>query len=387
MKKNNLNFASRSAFLVWVLVFLVFTVSPVMALENANVGGSVRSVLAPNDDFANAADITAIPYHNTIAALDATPIAPPLIDPPSTKCGLASGLRTVWYKYTPSVNQLVHMDTIGSDYDTYIILWKDESGSLTEIACNDDANNFTFSSGLNAQLTAGINYYIEVAQFNNLPPAPDGADAKVLLDPGELRTEGMTHVFRLVPIITRVFRSYGPLDGYVIESNETSGVGLLKNSNLAYVRIGDDDKKRQYRSILSFDTSTLPDDAVVNFAMINIKQLSVSPGNVYIKLGKVNVDICSPYFGSSALLESKDFNGAPSATRVGVFNTTSILGWYRTILGSAAYAFINRTGHTQLRMQFTKDDNNDTVADYIKYHSGNSAIANKPYLILRYYVP
>ena len=49
--------------------------------------------------------------------------------------------------------------------------------------------------------------------------------------------------------------------------------------------------------------------------------------------------------------------------------------------------FINLTGVTQLRLRFQTDDDNDAVADVIKFHSGNSTAANRPMLVVEYSVP
>ena len=49
---------------------------------------------------------------------------------------------------------------------------------------------------------------------------------------------------------------------------------------------------------------------------------------------------------------------------------------------------INLTGTTQFRLYFTKDDNDDNGADYMKFFSGNYATATaRPTLIIEYYVP
>jgi hypothetical protein len=56
-------------------------------------------------------------------------------------------------------------------------------------------------------------------------------------------------------------------------------------------------------------------------------------------------------------------------------------------LKPAAYPFVNRTGVTQFRLGFQTDDDNDAVADIIKFHNGNSTAANRPVLVIEYYVP
>ena len=48
---------------------------------------------------------------------------------------------------------------------------------------------------------------------------------------------------------------------------------------------------------------------------------------------------------------------------------------------------INKVGVTQFRLRFTLDDNDDMGNDYIKFFSGNSTDANRPALIITYYLP
>jgi hypothetical protein len=48
---------------------------------------------------------------------------------------------------------------------------------------------------------------------------------------------------------------------------------------------------------------------------------------------------------------------------------------------------INKTGLTQFRLSFTKDDNDDLGSDYVKFFSGNSISGYQPQLIIKYYVP
>jgi hypothetical protein len=383
MKTKSYNLTRRVAFLFSMLVFLVFSVSPVVALKNVNVDGSIRFI-------ASASEITAIPYSNLVSPFEATPISgDPLIDPPSNICNLAPGLETVWYKYTPATNVLVHMDSFDSNYDTYIVLWTGSIGNLTELACNDDATYLSsFQSTLDYQMVGGTTYYILVAQQNGYLSDPKEKYPKVNPDTGDLRGEGKIHNFRLVPVVTRMFRSVAVHDGFVVESNETSGVGLLKNSTLPYISVGDDANKRQIRSILSFNTASLPDDAVVSYAFIKVRQNQIiGGGNIFSKLGALRVDLSSPRFGLLLGLESADFNAVPSKVLAATFNTTPYKGWFRANLRILALSYFNRTGYTQFRLQFGKDDNNNSIADYIRFYSGDAPLTSRPILFLRYYVP
>ena len=59
------------------------------------------------------------------------------------------------------------------------------------------------------------------------------------------------------------FHSTGTYDGWVLESGETSGIGGSRNATATTARLGDDASDRQYRSVLHFNTTGLPDNAVI----------------------------------------------------------------------------------------------------------------------------
>lgn len=388
MNNKSQNLAKRAAFLFSILGILAFAVNPVMALRDINFNGSVRQILAGNDEFANALDVTLEYRSGIITPFEATPSpTDPPSDPPSVKCNLLPGIATVWYKHKPAVKEVVHMDTFGSSYDTFIVLYTYDGVTLKEVACNDDANTRTFQSAINATLTTGITYYIQVAQ-NNGPITDVPMDqVKPVPGVGELGTGDAVHVFRLVRMRTKIFRSEGRYDGFVMESNETSGVGLLKDAALPYVKVGDDAKKRQIRSILAFDTYSLPNTAMIINAIVKVRKNYVTAGNIFTQLGKLRMDIRAPYFGQGLNLESNDFSAVSSRDLAATFGTTATLGWYRASIPVPFLTFINRTGYTQFRLRFYRDDNNDSVANYFRFYSGNAIAAYRPLLIIRYYVP
>jgi len=59
----------------------------------------------------------------------------------------------------------------------------------------------------------------------------------------------------------------------------------------------------------------------------------------------------------------------------------------QAVLSNAGGAFVNLGGTTQFRLYFKKDDDNDSIADLVKFYSGNASAGNRPKLIVEYYVP
>ncbi len=185
-----------------------------------------------------------------------------------------------------------------------------------------------------------------------------------------------------------VFISNPAQDGWVAESSENSNTGSTMNSSAATFALGDNVVNKQYRAILHFDTSGLPDTAVITEATLKIMQQGLVGTNPFSTHSGLLVDIREPYFGTSAALQVGDFQATSSRNLVAVFGAGPVSGWYNTVLSSAGNAFVNRTGATQLRLRFALDDNNDLGADYMLFHSGNATNSGRrPQLLITYYIP
>jgi hypothetical protein len=187
---------------------------------------------------------------------------------------------------------------------------------------------------------------------------------------------------------TITLNSIAAQDGWVLEKSHTSNTGGSLSATSTTLRLGDDKLKKQYRSILSFKTSGLPDTAVITSITLKIKQQSVTGGATFKMFQGLLVDIRKGIFGTSAL-KITDFQATASKPSVGPFTAPAAGGWYTFNL-TTAKAYINKaatnSGLTQFRLRFKLDDNNNGIANYISFYSGNSA-TNKPTLIIQYYVP
>ena len=159
----------KSLRIIMLLAILFLSLGP---------GGTQVAYAAPpaHDDFDSAKVINTIEYHDTLSTVEATPsdtIPNPNQggDPDHFSCegnDFRYGFASVWYKYTPPETQSLSLNTIDSDYDTFIAVWTGTKGNLTLVpgACNDDTVEGLFSE-LSFTASAGTTYYIEVAQFND----------------------------------------------------------------------------------------------------------------------------------------------------------------------------------------------------------------------------
>ncbi len=186
---------------------------------------------------------------------------------------------------------------------------------------------------------------------------------------------------------TLSLNSVGTYDGWVLESNENSNIGGSLNATSSTLNVGDDNANRQYMGFLHFDTSGLPDNAMIVSATLRILKQGLSGTDPFTTHGDLLVDIQKPYFGSTMALAAEDFQAASGAGAAAAFDPVPINKWYSAGMNSTGFAYVNLVGTTQFRLHFELDDNNERNADFIKFYSGNAATANRPQLIIQYYIP
>ncbi len=185
-------------------------------------------------------------------------------------------------------------------------------------------------------------------------------------------------------------RSQGANDGWVLESAESSNAGGTLNAANTTLRLGDNPAKKQYRSILSFSTGSLPNNAVLLKVELHVRKQGITGGGNPLTLFQgFRVDVKNGFFGSAASLAASDFQ-AKAGKSFGPFSPTPVNGWYILDL-TAAKGYVNKLatngGLTQLRLRFTLDDNNNGLANYLSLYSGNASTGNRPQLVIKYYVP
>lgn len=187
-------------------------------------------------------------------------------------------------------------------------------------------------------------------------------------------------------VIVRPSKSY---DGWLLESGETTSKGGTLNNTAPTFNLGDNNQDRQVRSILSFNTSSLPDNAVIIEASLKIRQQGLVGTNPFTTHGNILIDIIQGAFSGNNSLQLSDFQAAPGKTGVGKFtNFPDVNNWYTSLLSKSSHPYINPLGVTQLRLRFAKDDNDDNGADFLKFYSADSALLTDfPILIVKYYFP
>jgi len=166
-------------------------------------------------------------------------------------------------------------------------------------------------------------------------------------------------------------------------------VGGTLDSGAIVFKLGDNGYNRQFRSILSFNTGGMPDNAVIVSVTLKIRRAGQAGTNPFTTLGNIMVDIRKGAFHSNSLLESDDFQAAASKNAVLTILNKPVGSWYSGGLGPANFGYINLTGMTQFRLRFAKGDNDNSVADVLRFYSGDCATTTsyRPRLIITYALP
>jgi carboxypeptidase T len=184
------------------------------------------------------------------------------------------------------------------------------------------------------------------------------------------------------------FTSVAAQDGWVLESGENTSVGgsiSATASTTSALRTGDNNQDRQYKTILSFDTSSIPDGATILSVTVRLLRGSLTGTNPFTTHGTCWADVQTGGFSGSTTLQTGDFQAAATAAQAASLTNAASNGtWSEGTLNTAGLAAIDKTGTTQLRVWFNLDDNDDTGNDYLGYYSGEATAANRPQLVVTY---
>jgi predicted outer membrane repeat protein len=284
--------------------------------------------------------------------------------PSGTDCtNIASGSLTGNHNIIESTSECSSIATLTSDPKLGALKGKPAYFPVLDSSPAINAGDDSFCSGPPVSGTS-----------QNGVPRPQGAHCEI----------GSVEAY-----VKLLFKSAYLYDGWVLESTATSSMGGSMNATATTLRVGDDATRKQYRSILSFTTSGIPDGAIVTAVKLKVKRESTAgTGNPLTLLGGFKADVRKGPFGLVSL-QITDFQAAASKT-VGPTSPGLVSGWY-TINLYAARSYVNKlstnSGVTQVRLRFTNGDNGNSVANYLSLFSGNALLADRPQLIVYYYLP
>jgi PKD repeat protein len=242
---------------------------------------------------------------------------------------------------------------------------------------------WTFGDGTSSDLQNPSNTYLSEGDYKVTLTVLDDGDAT------NVTSKDISVTSDVGQPIEMVFSSVASEDGWVRESGENSSVGGRRNtggSGAKAIRFGDDKNDKQYKSILSFDTSSLPDNVTIVSATLQLTRGGTTGANAFNTHGVANIDIKKGSLGDNVALQNNDFEADVDAEQVAVITNQGGNGTTYTVsLNAEALDHVNDAGRTQLRLYFSLDDNDDRGNDYVGFYSANNNnAARHPKLILIY---
>ena len=173
------------------------------------------------------------------------------------------------------------------------------------------------------------------------------------------------------------FTSVAAEDGFIRESSSGSSIGgIIKSTNAGAksLRIGDDRRNRQFKFIVSFDSSSIPTGATLESVKLILTRGKNSGTAPFTTHGIAVVDIKSGGFGGNASLESDDFQAEADADAIVQFTDQGgNKSTYQVDLLDTAFPYINRSGRTQFRISFELNSDNDGQTDLAGFYSADNS--------------
>ena len=127
-----------------------------------------------NDNFSAASDLSLVLVSTTGGKYIVNPATTAIIASNTTETGentspCATISATAWYRYLSTAAFLADLQTVGSNYDTVMAVYRGDSlATLISTGCNDDIGGGVLQSRLNNVLfSPNATYYIQVGGYNS----------------------------------------------------------------------------------------------------------------------------------------------------------------------------------------------------------------------------
>jgi hypothetical protein len=166
-------------------------------------------------------------------------------------------------------------------------------------------------------------------------------------------------VFTVTPQLERlVFDSEARHTGYLVAQHGDHTV-MVGTGNM--LRIGAVAGNGDSRAILHFDTASLPDDADISRAYLEVA-LHSTTGDPWADGRTIEVDVRRGHFGYTRALHANDWDARATAEGVAQIDRFSYGSGNSTDFSRAGLDAINKTGITQCRLRMTPGVNGDAGA-------------------------
>lgn len=187
-------------------------------------------------------------------------------------------------------------------------------------------------------------------------------------------------------ITTLTFFSQASKDGWILALDSSNNAGGTLNTGSGTINIGDEVGDKQYLGLFSFATNTIPDNAVIYGARLQMQRALIvgDPSG----FGNPVADIKAPYFGTGSGLSTADFQAPDDMDNAVSFGSPTLGGFYDTLASIGALPYISVTKTTQFKVHFGSATNGNNTKDVLAVFGGeNSLSTNKPRLEVSFYTP
>ena len=172
--------------------------------------------------------------------------------------------------------------------------------------------------------------------------------------------------------------------------SKTSGQDCSINSSRTMLLVGDDLQHRQYSANLSFNTSGLPDGAIVTSVKLKVRSAGVVGSDPLNNRQDLVADICRSVVNEAGRTRVSNLRRwAVCNQNAGIFDKTPNSGWYTADFLPSAFQSINLRGTTQFHLRMADASGRESSRAYIKFFSGEAdpQESNNPILLVKYSLP
>jgi exo-beta-1,3-glucanase (GH17 family) len=183
----------------------------------------------------------------------------------------------------------------------------------------------------------------------------------------------------------RLFTAGNGSDFWVQECSGKRGVHCVINTDETFLMVGKGLGGKQYRSILAFDTSGLPEQAIITSVKLKLKMTGITGFNLANHQNKLILDSCTSRSREAALHPTMELdNGLACIDNVGSFEKGTNNGWYTADLHQDAIHAFDLKGVTRFRLRISNVENMRSERAYALFDRGISNGLNSPVLLVRY---
>ncbi len=259
------------------------------------------------------------------------------------------------------------------------------SGTATDPEDGTISGSLTWTSSINGNIGSGASFSTSTLSVGAHIITASVTDSGGLSGSASI---GLTVTGGPVPVTVTLY-SVASQDGRIWESGENTNVGgggVSAENLTTSLRVGDTNVDEQYKNIVSFDTSSIPDTATITAATLRLVRGTISGTSPFSTHGPCVADIVTGGFGGSTAFAFSDWEAAATANSVVTLSSPAANGSASSgTLSATGLLAVNKTGTTQLRVYCTIGDNDDLGFDYIGFYPGETATqANRPQLIVTY---